>query len=219
MNKLVAILPVRNFDYYIDKKNLLPFADTNLLVYKIRQLKKVSRIDDIIICSDDEKLENLSNEENVSFLKREISDIHKDSFPALISSVLNSVKSEHILWANCCTPFVTEEVYNNAINVYEEKIKEKYDSLISVLPFKKFVIDDNGPLNFHKGLRHKETRNLNQLYFWIPAISLAKRKDMISWQYTWGNIPYKFTLSQKEATEIKKADDLYLAELYEEADE
>ncbi len=210
MKKITAILPARNFDYYIKNRNLLSFLDTNLLEHKIGQLKKLQDLSEILVCSDNEQILEIAKKYNVNALKRN----GEDSLSALVMSVTEHVKTEHILWTNCCTPFSDENVYLRAINSYFEKLNEGYDSLVSVLPFKRFVIDDNGPVNFKRGLNHKESFKLNSLYFWISAISLASRENMKKWKYLWGNVPYKFILNKKEALEIKNEEDIKLATLY-----
>lgn len=52
MTKMTAIIPVRAGSRRLKNKNILPFGDSNLLVWKIRQLKTVESIDNIIVSSD-----------------------------------------------------------------------------------------------------------------------------------------------------------------------
>ena len=49
---LTAIIPVRAGSRRLHNKNILPFGDSNLLVHKIRQLKAVKSIDEIVVSSD-----------------------------------------------------------------------------------------------------------------------------------------------------------------------
>ena len=214
MSKLTAIIPARQFDYNLKNKNLLPFLDTNLLVHKIRQLKATKQVDTILVCSDSEEVLKQAVENGAEVFKRQTETEGMDTFSHLIKIVLSQLSAEHILWTNCCTPFVDETIYAKAIEMYFKKRGEGYDSLISTLPFKRFVLDDNGALNFRRGGQHKETNKLNTLYFWISAIAIAKREDMLAWEYTWGNITFKYNLNEKESLEIKNAEDLKLAQLY-----
>ncbi len=215
MNDVIAVLPARKFDYNLENKNLLPFLDTNLLSHKIKQLQRVSSISNIVVCSDSDELLDIAKGHGVDVYKRPNLPQDIDTFSNLIEIVLDKRHEENILWTNCCTPFVDEKLYADSIDVYFKKLNEDYDSLISVLPFKKFVIDDNGPLNFHRGIKHKDSCNLNQLYFWISAIAIASKENMLKWKYSWGNIPYKYILDKKAALEIKSIEDLKIAELYQ----
>lgn len=212
MNKITAIIPVRQFDYKINNKNLLSFCDTNLLVYKINQLKKVKAIDEIIVCADYDEALVYAKENNVTTYKRKSSN-EGASLSDLVCEMMSVVKSSDILWVNCCTPLINENIYEDAINVYYQKKKEKYDSLISVSPFKRYLLDDNGPVNFRKGVTHKETANLSQFYILVSGIFIASSKDMAKWKYNWGNIPYKYALSEEAAIEIKDLKDLKIAEI------
>ena len=76
-------------------------------------------------------------------------------------------------------------------------------------------MDDNGPINFRKGSTHKETFKLSQLYFLVSGIFIASSKDMAKWQYNWGNIPYKYELSEEESIEIKDLKDLTISEFFQ----
>lgn len=216
MKHITAILPIRSFDYILPRKTLLPFLNSSLVSYKIAQLKKTDSIKQIIICSDDQEVLDFAKVEKLDFYEREQVNPEFDTFSNLIDLILNNItpKYKHILWANACTPLVNDEVYTNAIQTYFKQTTKGYDSLISVLPFKKFVLDDNGPINFHKGTLHKSTSDLNQLYFWIPAITIATQQNMLKWKYLWGNIPYKFLLNQMSALEIKTLEDIKTAESY-----
>ena len=49
---ITAIIPVKGNSTRLPNKNILPFADSNLLIHKIRQLKQVEGITEIIVSSD-----------------------------------------------------------------------------------------------------------------------------------------------------------------------
>ena len=47
MSKVIkAVIPVRKGSRRLPNKNILPFGDSNLLIHKIRDLKKINKIDD-----------------------------------------------------------------------------------------------------------------------------------------------------------------------------
>ena len=213
MKDIVAIIPAREFDYNIPNKNLISFLNTNLITHKIRQLKKVTNLKDIIVASDLDEILLIAKDEGVSVFKRDKIPFEKETLSSLINLVLPSVDSEHIMWTTCCTPFINEKLMNNIIDLYFEKIQEGYDSLITVYPFKRYVIDENGALNFRKGRYHKESSKLNQLYFWINGVSIASKTSMLEWAYLWGNVPYKYILNEKESIEIKKDEDFEIAQI------
>ena len=68
---LVAVVTVRKGSQRVKNKNFKKFAKKNLLVHKIELLKKIKKLDDIIINTDSSKAINIAKKLNVSFFKRE----------------------------------------------------------------------------------------------------------------------------------------------------
>lgn len=54
MRCITAIIPVREGSRRLKDKNNTPFAETNLFIYKINQLKQVSEITNMDVSSDSE---------------------------------------------------------------------------------------------------------------------------------------------------------------------
>ena len=52
MPKITAVIPVRAGSRRLPNKNILPFGNSNLLVHKIRQLKQVKQISNIVVLTD-----------------------------------------------------------------------------------------------------------------------------------------------------------------------
>ena len=69
--KLVAVVPVRKGSQRVKNKNLKKFSDTNLLTFKIETLKKVKRIDKIIVNTDSDEAVEIAKKLNVDFKKRD----------------------------------------------------------------------------------------------------------------------------------------------------
>ncbi|MCM1498995.1 MAG: acylneuraminate cytidylyltransferase family protein [Clostridium sp.] len=217
-NHFVAVVPARKEKAkYIDK-NILPFGDSNLLVYKIRQLKKVEQIGEIVVSSDDDRILDMANAEGVKAVKRpdEYSGHGSRSYGEFISYICNEVGSEHILWTCVTSPFISEDRYIDALTTYVEKLEDGYDSLISVVPLRRYVLDKNGAVNFKKGLLHKDTDQLKSLYSATNGVAVAPRKKMIEWNYFWGNVPYMYEINKIEGLDIKDEYDYMTAKLWEE---
>ena len=60
MKKITALIPVRAGSKRLPNKNILPFADSNLLIHKIRELKKIDKINKSII--QGEKMSHFSSQ-------------------------------------------------------------------------------------------------------------------------------------------------------------
>ncbi len=217
-NYFVAVVPARKeTNKYVDK-NILPFDDSNLFIYKIRQLKKVQQIGEIIVSSDDERILKMAISEGAKAIKRpdEYSGHGSKSYGEFISYICGEVNSEHIVWTCVTSPFISENRYGDAMATYIEKIEDGYDSLISVVPLRRYVLDKNGAVNFKKGLKHKDTDQLKSLYSVTNGIAIAPRRKMIEWNYFWGNVPYMYEINKIEGLDIKDEYDYEMAKLWSE---
>ena len=76
----------------------------------------------------------------------------------------------------------------------EEALEQGYDSLVSMEEFKRYLCDDNGPVNYELGIKHVPSQQLPPLYFVTDGILLAPREKMIEWKYFHGHNPYRYIL-------------------------
>ena len=77
--KLTAVIPVRAGSQRVKNKNTKPFADSNLLKIKLKTLKKISMIDNIVVNSDSDEMLDIALSYGVSTHKREeyYAEMHK----------------------------------------------------------------------------------------------------------------------------------------------
>ena len=54
--KVTAIIPAKGMSNRLPSKNTLEFGESNLLVHKIRQLKQVDAITEVIVSSEDDDI-------------------------------------------------------------------------------------------------------------------------------------------------------------------
>ena len=111
-----------------------------------------------------------------------------------------------MMWACVTSPLVEAALYQKAIDTYFEKLKEGYDSLVTVAPFKHYLMDDNGPFNFSRGREHPNSQNLQKLYLFTNGIQLTPREKYVEWGDRIGPKAYLMEVSKKEAIDI---DDIY----------
>lgn len=217
MNNITAIIPVRKENGELYNKNLLEFGDSNLLVHKIRQLKALPELSRIIVTSECKEMLEMAKGEGVIALERPIEyALHGVSFGKFVEYICSQIEGTHILWTCVTSPLVEKELYKKAIRLYLEKIQEGYDSLISVKLQKQFMLDKNGALNYRKGLKHRSSENLPELYILTNGIALARREDMIKWKYNWGHIPFRMLIDKRSGVDISDRYDYEFARiLYE----
>jgi N-acylneuraminate cytidylyltransferase len=212
--KFTAIIPVRAGSRRIPNKNLAPFGDSTLLENKIEVLKGVPEITKILVTSDSEEMLAIAAKHGADTHVRPVEYCDEKTLPfaetvKLVCSVANG---EHIVWSPCTSPLVSAVLYSQAIATYLEQLNNGYDSLISVQSLKKFIWDDEKPLNYELGEKQVPSQQLPNWYIVTNGILIAPRKKMIEWKYTYGRNPYKFIVDAKSAVDIDEPVDLVIAE-------
>jgi len=208
-----AIIPVRKGSRRLKNKNIATFAGSNLLEYKINQLKKVTAITNIVVSSDCDYMLSIAEKSGVIPHKRAIEycDEQTKTFGEVVEHICREVDGEHILWATCTSPLVEPEHYRAAIDCYLDKLKIGFDSLMSVEELKRYLWTEEGPLNYKLGTGHVPSQELPTLYRVTDGILLAPREKMIEWQYFHGVKPYKYVMDKRSSVDIDDQLDLECA--------
>ncbi len=198
-----AVIPVKANSSRLKNKNILPFAGTNLLIHKIQQLKKVSGLNEIIVSSDSDEMLEMAQEQNVLAIKRP-KDLANETkpFADFLDYICTVINSEHLMWSCCTSPLVDENLYEKAISLYFENLNNNYDSLITVLPFQHFLLDEKGPMNFGMGLAHKNSQDLPVFHCFTNGIILSPKESVKKWHYHFGPRAYRMIVNQKQALDI-----------------
>ena len=69
--KLTALIAVRRGSQRVKNKNIKPFADSNLLEIKIKMLKSLGIVGEIVVNSDSDKMLKIAENYDVSIQKRD----------------------------------------------------------------------------------------------------------------------------------------------------
>ncbi|MCF7988641.1 MAG: acylneuraminate cytidylyltransferase family protein [Methylovulum sp.] len=203
-----AVIPVRKGSRRLPDKNTAPFGKSNLLLYKISQLKKVPQISKIVVTSDCDEMLAMAKVNLVFTHKRsfEYCDEKTKSFGEVVAHVCENVEGEHIIWATCTSPLVEPHYYVDAIEQYEHEINNGFDSLMSVEEFRRYIWTKTGPLNYELGIKHVPSQELEPLYRVTDGILIAPRLKMIEWKYFHGTNPFMFKMDKRSSIDI---DDIY----------
>lgn len=212
--KTVAVIPVRAGSRRVPNKNIRPFGNNNLLVHKIRQLKNVAEIDEIIVSSDSEEMLEMARQEGVSAYRRpeEYCDEKSKTFNEVVEYIAGHLEADVLMWAPCVCPFVGEERISEALQAYREHVVEgEYDSVVSCKEFKEYLFDIQGPLNFSIE-KHVKSQDLPDWRVIVNGFFIARREDMQSWRFVYGKRPYLVKLTKREALDIDDMDDFMICE-------
>lgn len=218
---ITAVIPVREGSRRLKNKNVAPFAGTNLLINKINQLKQVDEIDTILVSSDSDKMLAMAEKHGAKIHKRapEYCDEKSKTFGEVVAHICKYAKTEDILWATCTAPLVFPKHYKEAIALYRKALADGYDSLASMEKFKRYLWDENGPVNYELGLKHVPSQQLPPLYFVTDGILIAPRQKMIEWNYFHGPHPYRYILDKRTSIDIDDGLDLACARAWLDMDE
>lgn len=203
MNKIVAIVPARICnDEGLKNKDILPFAGENLLIHKLRQLKMVQGID-ILVSSENDEILEMSKKEGVNCIKRPMELAKSDAlFGDFIEYICSIVKQDHIMWSCVTSPLISTEIYQSAISAYYECLEKGFDSLVTVQRLQRYLMDENGAINFRPGKNVTLRNQVKPIYIFTNGISLAPHEFMKIWKYTSGKMPYMYELGKKESIDI-----------------
>ena len=120
MKKITAVIPVRAGSRRLPDKNILPFGDSNLLVHKIRQLKEVDEISEIIVSTDSEEMISFAKQEGVLYQRRpvEYCDEKSKTFNEVVEYISGTIETDILIWATCVCPLVKNQSYKRAIKEF-----------------------------------------------------------------------------------------------------
>tara|TARA_A100001234_G_C12635334_1_gene389849 strand:+ start:985 stop:1647 length:663 start_codon:yes stop_codon:yes gene_type:complete len=144
--ELTAIIPVRSNSQRVKNKNIKKFSSSNLIEIKIKELQKVSKIDQIILTSDSKEMLDIGKKFKVKVHKREkyyaSSEATNSEF---FSNLADISKSDYILYSPVTSPLISFETINDCINYFET---EKLKNLATTSLIKHHLWLNGKPLNY-----------------------------------------------------------------------
>ena len=211
--KIVAIIPIRKNSQRVKNKNFKNFyKGKSLLEIKVKQLKKVSEIDEIVISSDSIKAEQIAKKYQVSFHKREKYYASSEcSGSDFFHNLAASVKGQYLIYCPCTSPLIKVNTYKRFIKKFL-KSKNKFDSLNTVATLSTFIWKGNKSLNYNS-LKAPNSQNLPKNYFELTfGINIISREKMIKFKNIVGNKPNFMILDKLESTDIDDEIDFFIAQ-------
>jgi len=215
----VAFLPMRKGSQRIHNKNVKDFASIKggLTYIKISQLLKVKRIDKIIVSTNDTKVKKIAssfNNNKIIIIERpEQLASSETSTDDLINYVPTIISSGIILWTHVTSPFVTEDIYDKAIDSYF-KNKDTNDSLMTATKIQKFIWNETEAITYN---REKEkwprTQTIAPVYEINSGIFLADIEVYKNHKDRIGKKPLLYELNEKESFDIDWEEDFEIAEV------
>lgn len=211
MAKITAVVPVRKGSQRIISKNTRSFADTTLLDLKLKVLKHVKGLDQIIVNTDCETSMDIAKLHGVDIYRRE------DYFAS--SAVTNNVHWRHIaevtdtdvlMMAQTTSPMIKVSTYQQALDDFLN-VDNQYVSINSVSPEKKFLWLDGKPMNYdiNKTPKSQDLPNIVSLNF---AITIINKKTMFEKGNVIADNPKFIELDKMQSIDVDDQLDFEFAE-------
>lgn len=215
LRDLAVIIPVRLESSRIKHKVLLPFGDTTLLEWKIRQVLKVVSPNNIFVSTESETLEAVAKKCCVRVHHREeyLALGHKASFSEVIVGIVKDIDFAHIAWVTAVVPLMSPSEYQEAFRIYDRYVvREKhYDSLFSANMLKEYFWGADKPLNYRADKHHTISQELPKIFRVTNGLYMRDRESILQSGYFLGKNPYKFCVSKISGIDIDEYEDYEMA--------
>jgi N-acylneuraminate cytidylyltransferase len=210
--EIVALIPVKGSSERVKSKNIRPFHDTSLYELKLDQLKKVKGFTNVVVSSEDERMLEIAKENGFETHVRD-SKYCTSSVPMsdVYSHIASEIEGENIAWVNVTNPLAGPEVYEKAIEEYNNMPGE-YDCLLSVYEVKDYLFHEGKPVNF-KPNPWPKSQDLSGVLAMSFIVNILKREDMVKWGSCVGNNPYFFCVDSVTSTDVDFQEDFDFCEM------
>ena len=213
--KIIAFIPARGGSKSIPLKNIKEFCGKALIAWCLEALD-LSRVDEIIVSSDSDEINNcvagLNNERLRSFDRDPASATDEASTESAMLDFLN--RSEYaaediFILVQATSPWTEASHIDQALHVYEN---EGLDSLLSVVENHSFLWDHKGNSINYDHTNRQRRQDMQKQYqengaFYINRVgNILRDKNRLS-----GNIGY-YIMPKYSALELDDLEDWDLAE-------
>lgn len=208
---ITAIVPVRKGSQRVKNKNFKPFGDTNLLELKLKTLKKVQTIDNIIVSTDSDKAIEIAQNYGVLTHQRDpyyaSSKCNNSEF---FENLGQNIKGDYLMYTPVTAPFIKVETYYDFINRFTN-LSDDYDSMVTAAYIKHHMWLDNKPINYNPQ-ESPNTQDLPDIMGLTYGINILSKENLIKHKNVVGNNPSFYIVEGEESIDIDTPLDFDFAE-------
>ena len=209
--KVVAIVPVRKGSKRIKNKNFKKFAKSNLLEIKLKSLKKVSLINEIIVSTDSTLAIKIAKKYNVSYhIREKYFASSKCTNSEFFENLAKSIDGDFLMYTPCTAPLIKSTTIQNLIKKFLS-IYPKYDSVNTINYIKEHLWLNNKPINYNPK-KSPNTQDLPDVMKLTYSANIISRKKMINKKNVLGDKPYFYNISDIEGLDVDNPIDFDVAE-------
>ena len=210
-NNVIAMVPVRAGSVRVPNKNLRPFGDTDLLTLKLKVLKKLVGITQIVVSTDCEISADIAHKEGAKVQWRNeyyagssiTNDLHW-------LHIAETTPGDIVFFAHVTNPLLRVSSMQTALNSFLNL--DTHDSINSVSAVKNFLWKDGKPINYDISVTPK-SQDLPDIVSLNFAINIIARETMIKRKNLVGYRPTFFELDKVESLDVDDFVDFKIAEL------
>lgn len=208
MNKLTAVIPVRQGSQRVKNKNFKLFAGKSLLEHKIELIKQLP-VDEIIINTDSDHAIELAKKNSISYYRRDpyyaSSECTNSEYHEYLAKVTNS---KNILITQVTAPLIKLETYIEAIDIFSNV---NCNSLMSTKKIVEYIWYKNSPINYKLDYA-PNSQDLPNYFAPTFGVILANREAMLRSRNFICDNPHFYPISDTEAIDIDTELDFKFAE-------
>ena len=226
MKNILAVIPARGGSKGIPRKNIVKINDRPLIDYTIQAALQVSRINHVIVSTEDEEIASISRGlgAEVPFMRpNHLAVDQAQSAPVVIDALyrmeeINNIKYDAVLMLQPTSPLRTSKHIEKALDLF---FSQECDSVVSVVSVggthlfrMKRLVDDRLVNYIDQGFWDMRPRQeLPPVYIRNGSIYLIERDVLINKGQMIGEKCLGMVMGDKESINIDTPLDLKLAEL------
>lgn len=209
--KVSALIAARSGSQRVQNKNIRPFAGSTLLEVKIKQLQRISNIDEVVVNSNDDDILFIANNCGAKTVRRDpYYASNTVSMSDVYQNMAENMDCDVIVYANCTNPLIHDKTIYECVEFYKNHCL-KYDSVNTAHLVKEFLFKDNLPINYD--LRHQpRSQDLPDIAALNFAVNILSKTTMVECKNVVGYHPYIYLIDEIEATDIDNPIDFNFAE-------
>ena len=213
---ITALLPMKANSERVPNKNFRLIGGKPLYYWMLETLFAIEVIDRVIINTDaDQELFSNFIDNNKLMIRKRKPSLCGDlvSMNKIIEDDILSDSNETFLMTHTTNPLISAKTVNNAINIFMNRDKNKYDSLYSATKFQgRFYYEESVAIN-HNPNELLRTQDLPSVYLENSCLYLFEKSIFLDTKTRIGKKPILFETPQLESVDIDTEDDWYLANL------
>lgn len=206
-----ALIMVRSGSQRVRNKNFKPFANSNLLEIKIKQMKRIKAIDGIVVNSNDDEMLDFAKSMGCETVKRDPYYATDEISPnELYVNLAETFPADVVVFANTTSPLVKDETFEKTIKCYFDNL-DKYDSLNTGHLIKEFLWLNGKAINYSPDKKPR-SQDLPDIVSLDSAVNVIAKERMIECKNFVGKKPNIYIIDSIEGLEIDYPIDFDFAE-------